>query len=159
MTWNRLSLWAVGCSAPYRFSTYEVEFSSPPYQSCIHFSCIWYLLVWIRDPNRPRYHQPVALLGDHGAFSMWNLQKLGHWKHHVLKGDIGPLLSPDNHERAASAACSQHDALPYHRSRGNRASGCGLKFWNRKPKYPSLFTTWLGPVLSHNDGMVANTIF
>lgn len=128
VTWNRLSLWAMCCSAPYRFSTHEVEFSSPPHQSCIHFSCIWYLLVWMCDPKRPRYHQPVALLGDHGTFSMWNLQKLGHWRHHVLKGDIGPLLSPDSHERATSATHPQHNALPYHRSRGNRASGCGLKF-------------------------------
>lgn len=156
MTWNRLSLWTVCSCAPYRFPTHEVEFSSLPYQPCMCLSFIWYLLVWISDPKRPRCHQSVALLGDHGAFSMWSLQKLGHWRHHVLKGDIGPLLSPDSHKRAASATCSQHDVLPHHKCKGNRASGCGLKFWNHKPKYPSLFTTWLGQVLSHNNRMVAN---
>lgn len=78
VTWNRLSLWTVSNSDPYRFSTHEVEFSSPPYQPCMCFSFIRYLLVWISDPKRPRCLQSVALLGDNGPFSMWSLQELGH---------------------------------------------------------------------------------
>lgn len=113
---------------PHCISTHEVGFSSSPSQPCMCFKSIWYLLVWISDPQKAQISPAYTILRR-----SWTLQQVPPTRNYDI-GDMSmEILDPisllsDSHEEAALASCSQHDVLAHHRSKGNRPSGQRLGF-------------------------------